>query len=306
MKKIILDLSQHNGNVDFATLKAIGIDSVILRLGWIGNRNNHTLDTKFNIFYTSAKHNGFKVGCYIYNYCNSKETLKTGIDWILKQIKDYKLSFELPVFLDIEDRTISACGKNLLTDMSVEFCEEITRNGLIAGVYANLNWWKLYLDVEKLKNYKIWLAQYTSKENHSANFKVDLWQYTDCGKVFGVNGNVDMNYCMQCKNINEKEITGRKTNGEIANEVIEGLWGTGHKRKELLTNAGYNYYEIQIIVNEKLKVSENTILIHHVEKGETLSKIAKQYNITVAEIVKLNNIKNKNLIKVGQILKIKE
>lgn len=304
MKKIILDLSKHNGNVDFATLKASGIDSVILRLGWIGNRNNHTMDSRFIQYYHGAKNNGFKVGCYIYNYCNSKETLKTGIDWILKQIKDYKLSFELPIFFDVEDRTISACGKNLITDMSVKFCEEITRNGLIAGVYANLNWWKLYLDVEKLKNYKIWLAQYNNKENHTANFKVDLWQFTDCGKVSGISGNVDMNYCLQCENVNEKEITGQKSNEEIADEVIQGLWETGDKRKELLTNAGYNYDEIQKIVNEKLS-NQNLVKLHHVKKGETLSKIAKQYNTTVPELVKLNNIKNKNLIKVGQILKVK-
>lgn len=304
MKKIILDLSKHNGNVDFATLKASGIDSVILRLGWIGNRNNHTMDSRFIQYYHGAKNNGFKVGCYIYNYCNSKETLKTGIDWILKQIKDYKLSFELPIFFDVEDRTISACGKNLITDMSVKFCEEITRNGLIAGVYANLNWWKLYLDVEKLKNYKIWLAQYTSKENHSANFKVDLWQFTDCGKVTGISGNVDMSYCLHCENVNEKEITGQKSNEEIADEVIRGLWETGDKRKELLTNAGYNYNDIQKIVNQKLS-QENLTKLHHVKKGETLSKIAKQYNTTVPELVKLNNIKNKNLIKVGQILKVK-
>lgn len=304
MKKIILDLSQHNGYVDFQKIKASGIDSVILRIGWIGNRNNHTMDSRFIQYYQGAKNNGFKVGCYVYNYCINLYTLKTGIDWIIKQIKDYKLSFELPIFLDMEDRTISACGKNLLTDMSVKFCEEITRNGLIAGVYANLNWWKLYIDVEKLKNYKIWLAQYTSKENHSANFKVDLWQFTDCGKVSGISGNVDMSYCLHCENVNEKEITGQKSNEEIADEVIHGLWKTGDKRKELLTNAGYNYNEIQKIVNEKLS-SQNLVKLHHVKKGETLSKIAKQYNTTVPELVKLNNIKNKNLIKVGQILKIK-
>lgn len=304
MKKIILDLSKHNGNVDFATLKASGIDSVILRIGWIGNRNNHTMDSRFIQYYQVAKNNGFKVGCYVYNYCNNLDTLKNGIEWLISKIKINNLKFELPVFLDMEDRTISACGKNLLTDMSVKFCEEITRNGLIAGVYANLNWWKLYLDVEKLKNYKIWLAQYTSKENHTANFKVDLWQFTDCGKVSGISGNVDMSYCLHCENVNEKEITGRKTNEEIANEVIEGLWETGAKRKELLENGGYNYDEIQKIVNEKLS-NQNLVKLHYVKKGETLSKIAKQYNTTVSELVKLNNIKNKNLIKIGQILKIK-
>lgn len=304
MKKIILDLSQHNGNIDFNRLKATGIDSVILRIGWIGNKNNHTLDTRFIQYYQGAKNNGFKVGCYVYNYCNNLQTLKNGIEWVIYKIKINDLRFDLPVFLDMEERAISGCGKNLLTDMSVEFCEEITRNGLIAGVYANLNWWKLYLDVEKLKNYKIWLAQYTSKENHSANFKVDLWQYTDCGKVTGITGNVDMSYCLQCENINEKEITGQKSNEEIADEVIQGLWETGDKRKELLTNAGYNYNDIQKIVNQKLS-QENLTKSHHVKKGETLSKIAKQYNTTVCELVKLNNIKNKNLIKVGQILKVK-
>ena len=45
--KQILDLSEHNGIIDFAKVREEGYKDVILRIGWIGNHNNHTLDTNF-------------------------------------------------------------------------------------------------------------------------------------------------------------------------------------------------------------------------------------------------------------------
>ena len=44
----------------------------------------------------------------------------------------------------------------------------------------------------------------------------------------------------------------KKTNEEIANEVINGAWGNGQERKDRLTAAGYDYSAIQEIVNQKL------------------------------------------------------
>lgn len=75
MKKVI-DISQHQGYIDFAKVKADGIKDVIIRVGWIGNKNNHTLDTYFESYYKKAVEYGFNIGFYVYSYCTSLETLK--------------------------------------------------------------------------------------------------------------------------------------------------------------------------------------------------------------------------------------
>jgi len=94
-----------------------------------------------------------------------------------------------------------------------------------------------------------------------------------------------------------------KSIDEIAQEVIDMKWDVYPKRKILLENAGYNYDEIQKRVNEILNTKKEIVYV--VKSGDTLSKIAKQYNTTVDKIVKDNNIKNKDLILVGQKLIIK-
>lgn len=90
----------------------------------------------------------------------------------------------------------------------------------------------------------------------------------------------------------------------IAQEVINGKWGNGTDRKNKLTKAGYNYQEVQNKVNELLN-NKNKSIYYIVKKGDTLSAIAKKYNTSVENLVKLNNIKNKNIININQKLKIK-
>lgn len=109
-----------------------------------------------------------------------------------------------------------------------------------------------------------------------------------------------MNYCLNCED--NENITGLLSLEEIAKKVIRGDYGNGEERKQKLTNEGYNYNEVQNKVNEILKV---TSVNYTVKSGDTLSEIALKYNTTVDNLVKLNNIKNKNLIYVGQVLKIK-
>lgn len=93
------------------------------------------------------------------------------------------------------------------------------------------------------------------------------------------------------------DIKLKKTNEELATEVINGLWGNGSERKSRLESAGYNYDSIQSIVNARLGANTSTAKYHTVQKDDTLSGIAKQHNTTLSNLLKLNpNIKNANLI----------
>lgn len=224
MKKVI-DISEHNGKIDFNKVKNAGIDTCIIRVGWIGNKNNHTIDKKFEEYYKEAKKNGFKIGFYVYSYCLSSATVLQGADWTLRQLKN-KYS-DLPVFLDLEDKTIKNLKKEELTNHAVVFCEKIKKAGYDVGVYASLDWFKNKLDINNLLNYKIWLAEWNGKENHSYKYKVDLWQYTSKGKITGILGNVDISKCLcECvetvdKNVDNVE-KGQKEVFEMAKTYKNG------------------------------------------------------------------------------------
>lgn len=210
MEKVI-DVSQHNGTIDFERVKRQGINKVILRIGWIGNKNNHTLDTKFLENYNKAINAGFQIGIYVYSYCKSVEAIISGTNWVIKKLELFSAHKPtLPIFLDLEDITTNFLSKRELTDQALKFNEMITNAGFISGTYANLNWFNNKLYENELAKYKIWLAQYNNEM--TASFRVDLWQYSSNGKIDGIFGRVDMNNCMQCENIDQSDITGDSGN----------------------------------------------------------------------------------------------
>lgn len=186
----VVDLSQHNGTVDFKAL-AKDVKAVILRIGWSGNTENK-LDTKFNEYYREAKKAGLYVGGYVYMYTKSTTAAAKGAEWALSQIKDK--TFELPIYCDLEDKTIQGLSKSQLTNIAIAFCDVIKKGGYYAGIYASLYWWKNKLDASLVKKYYSWVAHYTNGLKSKYKGKYGMWQYTSTGKVSGVKGNVDKNY----------------------------------------------------------------------------------------------------------------
>lgn len=219
MNKIIIDVSEHNGVIDFKKVKEQGIYGVIIRIGWIGNKNNHTIDKKFIENYNNARQAGLNIGFYVYSYVNSPNSMINAIEWVKNQLANKQA--ELPIFLDMEDESISSCTKESLTTQCLMFCKTFSDLGFKAGVYANKYWFTTLLDINRLLNYKIWLAEWNSNENHSLGYKVDLWQYSPAGIVAGIVGKVDMNKCLcECEENQKIE----KTEEEI--EVKQYVNGT--------------------------------------------------------------------------------
>lgn len=291
-----IDLSYAQNKVDYSKLKEQGIEFAILRCGY--GKEASQKDKMFETHYQGCKDVGIKIGGYLYSYATNEDSGVNEVNNCLGFIEGKQ--FDLPIFYDLEEERTSKLGKTIVTNLAKMFCKIIENHGYKAGVYANLYWFKNYINVNELINngYKIWLAQWAEKP--TADFHIDYWQYTSKGQVQGILGNVDMNICYD-NIINEKPVDTKKTNEEIANEIIKGLWGNGNERKQRIVDAGYNYQEIQTIVNNKLKSTEN---IYIVKKDDNLTKIAKRYGTTVNNLVKLNNIADPNKIYVGQRLKI--
>ena len=95
----------------------------------------------------------------------------------------------------------------------------------------------------------------------------------------------------------------KKSIAEVAREVKAGKWGNGADRKQRLEAAGYNYAEVQAAVNALMNGYGSAT--YTVKRGDTLSEIASKHITTVAALAKLNNIKNVNVINVGQVLKLR-
>lgn len=307
MEKRGIDVSEHQGEINWEKVKG-QIAFAILRLGWIGNNNNHTLDKQFERNYSECKRLGIPVGVYVYNYCKTESKIVDGAIWVLEQLKNKVL--ELPVYLDMEDDSIIESGKQELTDMVIRFNSEIEESGRYAGVYANKYWFNTYLYKDILsKMYSCWVAQYNNVCDLEINNK-DMWQFTNSGKIDGIQGNVDMNilYRDLVSEIVNYTNDNKKSIEELAIEVIDGLWGNGEERKNRLTSAGYNYDDVQKLVNEKMKNTTNFIE-YKVKRGDNLIKIAKMYN-TKWHIIYNDNKdvigNNPNIIKVNQILKIRK
>jgi GH25 family lysozyme M1 (1,4-beta-N-acetylmuramidase) len=308
MSRYGIDVSEHQAVINFNTAKQ-QTDFAILRLGWIGNRNNHTIDKYFERNYAECKRLGIPVGVYVYVYSSSVEAVKSGANWTVEKLKEKNL--DLPVYIDMEDASISKLGKDTLTEMVFEFNKIIESSGRWAGVYANKNWFDNYLHKDQIKKrFTTWIAHYgINKDTYNGQY--DILQYSDKGSIAGINGKVDMNimYRDLIGEIKGNIIpvnptpnpTPKKSNEEIAEEVKKGLWGNGEERKNRLEAEGYNYTEIQNIVNASYKPTETYYIV---KAGDTLSGIAKKYNTTYQELARKNNISNPNKIYVGQKIKV--
>lgn len=253
-KVTCIDVSCWQQEVNYSKVKASGIEAVIIRAGF--GRESSQKDTEFETHYKNAKAAGLKLGAYWYSYADSVSDAKKEADACLSCIKGKK--FDMPIYYDLEEAPQKRLGKTTLTRMAEAFCNAIKAGGYKVGVYSNLDWFNNYLDYTKLKKeYSIWLAQY----NVVNQLDCDIWQNSSTGNISGVNGNCDTNIIFNCKVLGSSSKTTvstaapsskKKTNEQVATEVIAGKWGNGSDRKSRLTKAGYNYDAIQKIVNKKL------------------------------------------------------
>lgn len=295
-----IDVSQHNGNIDWNKVKP-NIDFAILRLGWIGNHNNHTIDTRFEHYYSECKRLGIPVGVYIYNYATSVEAAKSGANWTVKKLQGRKL--ELPVYIDMEDKSGAGLGKTLNTNIAIAFNNIIEKAGLRAGVYANLDWFNNKLNKDEIKKkYTTWIAHYgVNKDKYKGQY--DMLQYTSTGRINGIGGNVDVNelYKDLIKDNNKTPETpkpDKKSTETIAKEVIDGKWGTGEERKKKLEAAGYNYQEVQNRVNQILGFQKTSTFYPAVSsKYNSLVDALNSINVNSSfdfrkKIAQKNNVKD--------------
>lgn len=309
-----IDISSYQKNLKLESVKMSGYEFAILRAGFTGYGANRTKnkDSSFENFYAQAKAAKLPVGCYWYSCANTKETGIAEAEFLYENCLKGK-QFEYPIYIDIEETRWQMSNKTGVTDAIIAFCEYLENKGYFVGIYSSTSWFKNQIDTKRLNAYSKWVAawRYDKPEFEYSGF--DMWQYTEQGKVDGIQVDLDIAYkdfpsIIKAAGLNgfkkSDKSEAKKSIDEIAREVIDGKWATGAARRAKLKAAGYDYDVIQQRVNEIL--AKKKTIVYTVKKGDTLSAIAKKYKTTVKQITKDNGIKNANMIQVGQKLKIVE
>ena len=224
-----IDVSEFQGNIDWNKVKSDGVEFVILKLGNIYDYDENYKDSKFDTNYKNARAQGIKIGAYIYNYCNRVDTLKEGLKWAIEKLDGKK--FDMPIYLDMEDKDIQGETTQTLTNQCNEFAKFVQEKGYKAGVYANVNWLKNELAPESFEpGISVWVAQYYKECQYTGEY--DIWQYSSSGKVNGISGNVDMNYHYGELDTSASTDTPAKEEESKKHTIdVDGKWGPDTTRK---------------------------------------------------------------------------
>lgn len=185
-----IDVSYAQGAIDWAKVKAAGVDFAMIRASR-GEVNGRPIaqDVTFEYNITQATANGIKVGVYHYLYASTVTEARKEARFFLKTIEPYKITY--PVVLDIEEQYQANLGKSRVTKVVKAFLDEISAAGYYAMIYSNKTWLTDYLDMSKLTDYDVWLAQWNTVPTYEGDF--GIWQYSSKGVVSGIEGYVDLN-----------------------------------------------------------------------------------------------------------------
>lgn len=231
-----IDVSTHNGTIDWKKVKKDGVSFTIIRAGF-GNTADQR-DVQFVANMNGALDAGISVGVYWFNYARSVEEARKEAKACLEVIKPYQDRITYPVFADFEydseeyaEKAGVTVDKRFVTDVIKAFCEEIKRAGYIPGWYTNQDYYKNKLYPEELADYDCWLADYTG----GPAFDCVMQQYTSTGKVEGISGNVDMNLAF--KEYGSKPAASGKKYGTCTGSGVR-IRKEAHTAAQVLGTAG--------------------------------------------------------------------
>ena len=199
ISKFGIDVSGHQEEIDWPTVKKAGVDFAMIRVGYRGYTGGSlVMDEYFERNMQGAHDAGIDIGVYFYSQAITPEEAVQEADLVLSVIGDYQITY--PVVYDWETVTTAAArtdniSTETLTNCSIAFCERIKQAGYIPMIYQNKRTSLLKLDLTQLTDYDFWLAEYRDRATYYYNYQ--MWQYASDGRVPGVKGEVDVNICFK-------------------------------------------------------------------------------------------------------------
>lgn len=321
-----IDVSNWQGYIDYRSVRESGIEVVYIK----ASQGTNIKDAYFEINYENAKANGLKVGFYHFltatNTEEAEQEARFFASVISGKIPDCKLVMDYETFggVGVEE-------SNQIAQVFLETTRRLTNKDII--IYSDLSNSQSRFSSELAENYELWLAYYSDTvglENIQTRWSNYIGlQYSDRGRINGISGAVDLDRFSEeifLDEISEVPVTENPT-GTINTETITYTVQKGDTLWAIARRYGTTSEEIAEINNisnpnliypgQQLKIPTNSTtegeetrgtgdIIYTVQRGDTLSRIAREYNVTVAHIVELNDISNPNLIYPGEKLRITE
>lgn len=309
MSKLIIDVSEHQGTINWEAVKG-QIDGAIIRCGY-GDDIASQDDIYWKRNADECTRLGIPFGVYIYSYATSMAQAESEAQHALRCVNGYKLSY--PIYLDLEHAGTEAGA----VERAKRFGDIIEAAGYWCGIYANLSWWNNYLP--GLDRFTKWIAQYNSSCDYTGKNK-DMWQYSSTGRVAGIAGNVDMNECYrdfpkEIKGVFTKPSTQKPTPAPApaartytvkSGDTLSGIaakYGTTYQHLAAINGIDNPnlIYAGQVIKIDGTAIPAKT---YTVQGGDTLSDIAARYGTTYQKLAQINGIVDPNVIYPGQVLRI--
>lgn len=195
-----IDISKHNGKINFKKVKEAGFEFAFIRIAYrgYGKAGNLKEDEMYKTNLKNAKDAGLEIGAYVFSQAINEEEAMEEAKFAVDLLKGYSL--DLPLVFDPETikgdiaRTDNIDGLQF-TKNAIAFCEEIKKSGFTPAIYSNLVWEDYYYDLSKLQDYAIWYADYNKIPQTPYDFM--YWQFSEVGIVDGVDGLVDLNVMIE-------------------------------------------------------------------------------------------------------------
>lgn len=185
-----IDVSYHNGTIDWKKVKQSEVEYAIIRCGYGTNDKNQD-DKKWEENVKGCIDNNIPYGVYLYSYADTVEKASSEADHAIRLLQGKK--FKYPVYYDLEEEAIrKKLSKTEIANIAKTFCNKLSAKGYTVGIYANKDWFTNYLTDSCFNNWTKWVAQYNTVCNYQG--KYDMWQCSSTGRVPGISGNVDLNY----------------------------------------------------------------------------------------------------------------
>lgn len=190
-----IDVSKHQGEIDWSKVAADGVKFAFIRVGNRGYGSGAVVeDAQFEANIKGAISNGIQVGVYFFSQAITEEEAREEAAFVLEKIAPYKV--QCPVVLDVEKVSDSEARMNKIsseqrTANTLVFLETVKEAGYDVMLYHNMEMGLLMLDLEKFEEYSKWFAYYNKEIYYPYAF--DVWQYSDKGRINGISGDVDLN-----------------------------------------------------------------------------------------------------------------
>lgn len=192
-----IDVSKWQGNIDWAQVAASDVEFVFVRVGYRGYADGTIMkDEFFDINMQGAINNGIPVGVYFASKARNVKEAQAEVEWLLEQIRPYKLSWPVVLDVEIQDETdrvsnldIATRTENVLTALNM-----IKEAGYAPMIYSNPRVMIARLDYTKFEEFPKWIAEYQNQPHYP--YAMQIWQASESGQVSGIEGDIDINYSM--------------------------------------------------------------------------------------------------------------